>query len=345
MRTSASAVEYYGRENMYASPSPSPHELYAEDTSLYYLHSVPVTDFATLSVVAFLLFLSLLSFFCIFHIRLKSRSSLHLRRFNKLWTVRLLLVVLVTSWAVTQIPRLPFIREPLTFSKQANICKFHVVLSLGFLEPGFLVTLLYLINVSIKQRDPFEKWSVFLVIVTSLPTLILQIMFLFFTPLKEQLPWVMTRTSLLSVDGFGNKRMICTYPWISLFLFCAFAIMYSMGLLLACWRVVSLVINKTIRVRINMLGLTVMMALLVQTLFLGAESLWMPVNIGVSWVSFGVFLSVAICAVVGEIVLVIKPIMEALATDKDYLNLDAKRPIPNAGSVEGHCDGRLDSFS
>ncbi|CAI9295587.1 unnamed protein product [Lactuca saligna] len=291
---------------MLASPSPLPHDLSLEDTSSYYLRSIPVTDFATFSVVAFLLLLSLLSLFCIFHLLLKSRSSLHLRSFNNLWTIRLLLVVLVACWALTQILRLPFIREPLTFSKQAYLCKFHIVLSLGF-----LVTLLYLINLSIKQRNPSEKWSVLLlVMLMTLPMLILQIILLFFTPLKEQLPWV------LSVDSFGNKRMICTYPLLSSIVFCAFAIVYSMGLLLACWRVVLLVINKTIRLRINMLGMTVMMALLVQTLFLGAEWLWMPENIGLSVVSLGIFLSVAVCGVVGEIMLVIKPIMEALDTGK-----------------------------
>lgn len=150
----------------------------------------------------------------------------------------------------------------------------------------------------------------------SLPPLILQIIFLFFTPLKEQLPWVMTRTSLFSVDNFGNNRMICTYPLLSSILFCVFAIVYSMGLLVACWQVVSMVINKTIRVRINMLGLTVMMALLIQTLFLGAESLWMPEDIGFGGVSFGLIVSVAVSAAVGEIVLVIKPIMEALETGR-----------------------------
>lgn len=288
------------------------HMMYTtEDTSSYYLRSIPVTDFAILSVVAFLLLLSLLSLFCIFHLRLKSRSSLHLRSFNNLWTIRLLLVVLVACWAVTQILHLPFIREPLTFSQQAYLCKFHIVLSLGFLQPGFLVTLLYLINLFIKQRNPSEKWSVLVLVkLITLPTLILQIILLFFTPLKEQLPWV------LSVDSFGNKRMIYTYPLLSSVVFCAFAIVYSMGLLLACWRVVLLVINKAIRLRINMLGMTMMMALLVQILFLGAESLWMPENIGVSVVSLGIFLSVAVCGVVGEIVLVIKPIMEALETGK-----------------------------
>ena len=125
----------------------------------------------------------------------------------------------------------------------------------------------------------------------------------------------MTRASLLSVDGFGNDRVICTYPLLSCILFCVFAIVYSMGLLVACWQVVSMVINKTIRVRINMLGLRVMMALLIQTLFLGAESLWLAEDIGFDGVSLGLLLSVAVCAAVGEIVLVIKPIMEALETD------------------------------
>ncbi|PWA97138.1 hypothetical protein CTI12_AA032290 [Artemisia annua] len=148
----------------------------------------------------------------------------------------------------------------------------------------------------------------------SLPTLFLQAVFFFLTPLKEKIPSVMTRTSLFSVDSLGDNKMICTYPLVSSVIFCGFAIVYSMGLLLACWRVGSLVINKTIRVRINMLGMTVMLALLVQTLFLGAESLWMPEEIGFGAVLLGIIVNVAVCAVVGEIVLVIKPVMEALET-------------------------------
>nr|GEW15484.1 trichohyalin like [Tanacetum cinerariifolium] len=273
-------------------------------------------EFATLSVFAVVLLLSLISIVFIFYLRLKSRSSPQLRKFNKQWTVRLLLVVFVSSWAVNELLlRVPFLQETLTLSKKFQLCKFHVVLSLGFLEPGFLVTLLYLINVSIKQRSHKEKWSVLFVIVMSLPTLFLQAVFFFLTPLKEKIPSVMTRTSLFSVDSLGDNKMICTYPLVSSIIFCGFAIVYSMGLLLACWRVGSLVINKTIRVRINMLGMTVMLALLVQALFLGAESLWMPEEMGVGAVSLGIIVSVAVCSVVGEIVLVIKPVMEALETD------------------------------
>ncbi|KVI04580.1 uncharacterized protein LOC112524869 [Cynara cardunculus var. scolymus] len=307
MGKSVFATDYYGRHASFLILLPS---------------NLTASDFATLSVIAVVLLLSLVSLFCIFHLRRKSRASLHLRSFNSLWAVRLLLVVFISCWAANEILRLPFIRQrflfpflsSLTFSKQDNFCKLQVVLSLGFLEPGFLVTLLYLINVSIKQRNPAKKWSVLIVIVMSLPPLILQILFLFFTPLKEQLPMVMTRTSLFSVDSFGNNRMICTFPLLSSISFCVFAIIYSMGLLVSCWKVVSMVINKTIRVRINMLGLTVMMALLIQTLFLGAESLWMREDIGFDGVSLGLIVSVAVSAAVGEIVLVIKPIMEALET-------------------------------
>ncbi|KAI3735456.1 hypothetical protein L6452_14954 [Arctium lappa] len=366
MRKSIFPTDYYGRHA--SSPSIYIHHLYAQQhttttttTSLHNFHPISLidkaSDFVTLSVIAVILLLSLVSIFCIFHLHRKSRASLHLRSFNNLWAVRLLLVLFVSCWAVNEILRLDFIRQrflftffpTLTFSKQDHLCKLQVVLSLGFLEPGFLVTLLYLINVSIKQQNPAKKGSVLMVIVMSLPPLILQIIFLFFTPLKEQLPWVMTRTSLFSVDGFGNNRMICTYPLLASILFCVFAIVYSMGLLVACWQVVSLVINKTIRIRINMLGLTVMMALLIQTTFLGAESLWMPEDIGFGGVSLGLFVSVAVCATVGEIVLVIKPIMEALETGRHcsgQLNhrlqqaadgggggrWSAKRPLPNAHS-------------
>ncbi|KAL4574731.1 hypothetical protein LXL04_021567 [Taraxacum kok-saghyz] len=294
--------------------------------SLHHLRPIPAIDFATLSIIVFLLLLSVLSLFRILHLRLKSQSSHHLRRFNNLWTLRLLLVFFVSCWAVNQILRLPFIGEslllllPLHLQLHSDLCKFHVLLSLGVFEPGFLVTILHLINLSIKNRIPPEKpekWSMLLVTLMILPTFILQIIILFLTtPLMEKLPSEMTRTRLLYVDSYGKKMIICTYPLLSSIVFCGFAIVYSLGLLVACWRVVALVINKNVKVRINVLGVVVMVALFVQAVMLGAEGLWMPENVGGGMVSLGMFLSVAVCAVVGEILLVIKPIMEALETHK-----------------------------
>ncbi|KAL3342344.1 hypothetical protein AABB24_026388 [Solanum stoloniferum] len=147
-------------------PLPDP---YSNSTFLF--PSAPVVDgtfdFVTICFISGLLLLSLLSFVFIFHLRLRSRQYPHLKNFNSLWTVRLLLVFFAILWALNEVFRLHFIRRnyilpflpPLTLNQQANLCKVHVVLSVGLFEPAFLTTLLFLVNVSIKKQSPSGIWA------------------------------------------------------------------------------------------------------------------------------------------------------------------------------------------
>ncbi|KAJ9539575.1 hypothetical protein OSB04_026081 [Centaurea solstitialis] len=261
-----------------------------DDTSSPILITDTALDFATIPVIGAILVLSLVSLSFIFHLRLRSRQ---LPEFNYLWTVRLLLVFFISHWAINEIIRLPFFRRryfsplvpSLTFSEQDDLCKLHVVFSLGFMEPGFLIALFFLINESLRkqnQKPRSETGAVCWVLSMSLPTLILQTIVVFFlNPLfKAHLPPVMVESSFLSVDEDGNKSMTCTYPLLSSIVFGAFGITYSVCLLVSCWRVVSLAINKGMKSRITGLGWTVMTSLCVESLLLGVvgfgkpESIW-----------------------------------------------------------------------
>ncbi|WMV30678.1 hypothetical protein MTR67_024063 [Solanum verrucosum] len=96
----------------------------------------------------------------IFYFLLRSRQYSHLRNFNYLWTVRLLLVFFAFLWALNKVFQLHYILPfllSLTLNQQANLCKVHVVLSLGLFELAFLTILLFLINVSIKKQSPSGK--------------------------------------------------------------------------------------------------------------------------------------------------------------------------------------------
>lgn len=293
------------------------------DTSSPILITDTALDFATIPVIGLILLLSLISLSFIFHLRLRSHQ---LPEFNYLWTVRLLLVFFISHWAINEIIRLPFFRRryfsplvpTLTFSEQDDLCKLHVVFSLGFTEPGFLIALFFLINESLRKQKS-ETGAVCWVLLMTLPTFILQtIVVFFFNPLfKAHLPPVMVESSFLSVDEDGNKSMICTYPLLSSIVFGAFGITYSACLLVSCWRVVSLVINKGMKSRITGLGWTVMTSLSVESLLLGVLGLGKPESIWYEGVLLGMFASVAICGGVAEIVLVIKPILEALAAAGD----------------------------
>ncbi|KAJ7965279.1 Plasminogen activator inhibitor [Quillaja saponaria] len=279
-----------------------------------------VFDLFTISFITAILILSICSLCFIFHLRFKSKSLTHLQHFNSLWTVRFLLVSFISLWAVTELYRLPFFRRrylypflsSLTISQQSNLCKIHVVLSLGFFEPAFLVTLLFLVNASIKHKNPNDIWAISFVLITCLPLLLLQIVLIFFMPFELQLPGFFRRSSIVWKDGFGNQTVLCAYPLLNTIAFGMFGIGYAVWFLFSCWKVVSMVINKGLRYRLYGLIFAVVVSLPVQILCLGLSVLWNPDEMANSVVALVAFLSTFSCASVGEGILVIKPVADAL---------------------------------
>ncbi|XP_022843310.1 uncharacterized protein LOC111366851 [Olea europaea var. sylvestris] len=303
------------------SPATFEDSLYTNYDASFFIPSVLVArsgfDLATVAIITSLLLLSVLSFLFIFHLRIKSRRMKHLQDFNSLWTVRLLLVTFAFLWAVNETIRLPNVRRKyldpfLTFNQQTNLCKFHVVLSLGFYEPGFLITLLFLVNVSIKKKNPCRMWALLCVSMVCFPMTLIQTILVYFAPLETELPKFVHGSSILTIDFQGNKTVLCTYPFFSCVVFWVFAIVYALAFLFSCWRVLDFVINKSIRVRINLLSAAVMVALPIQILCLGLSWLWLPEEDGYGWVVLVMFFSITTCMAVGEVILTIKPITDAL---------------------------------
>ncbi|KAK6118520.1 hypothetical protein DH2020_047787 [Rehmannia glutinosa] len=318
------------------SPSPSPSLIFPD-----FFPSIPVAksafDLATLSFIAGLILLSLLSLSFIVYLRLKSRRLQHLENFNSLWTVRLLLVVLSSVWAINEILRLPLVRRrylypflpSINLQQQANICKVHVVLSLGLFEPSFFITLLYLVNVSIKKKKPSRIWALASLFMVCSPMTMLQIVFVYFSPWEGKMPRFMHGSSVPGNDMFGNRTMLCTYPFFSCLIFGAFSVVYAMAFLLSCWRVMALVINKGMRNRINSLATVVMVALSAQIVCLSLSWLWLPEDAAYGFVVLAMFLFVTGSMAIGEVILVIKPITDALAA-----GAEVRRPAAAAEEVE-----------
>ncbi|CAA3011651.1 uncharacterized protein LOC111403609 [Olea europaea subsp. europaea] len=274
-------------------------------------------DLASIAIIAAFLLLSVLSFLFIFHLRLQSRRMQHLQEFNSLWIVRLLLVTFAILWAVNEIIRLPNVRRTyldpfLTLNQQTNLCKFHVVLSLGLYEPGFLITLLFLVNVSIKKKNPCRMWALLCVSMVCSPMTLIQTVLVYFAPLETQLPKFVHGSSILTIDFQGNKTVLCTYPFFGCVVFLVFAIVYALAFLISCWRVLDVVINKSIRVRINVLLAAIMVALPMQIICLGLSWLWLPEDDEYGCVVLVMFFCIVTCMVVGEVILIIKPITDAL---------------------------------
>lgn len=295
-----------------------------------YISSTPFLDTAfdltTLSFITVLLVLCVLSLCFIFHLRFKSRSSLRLQRFNSLWTVRFLLVMFITLWSLNELLRLTLFRQGslynfttnLSRSKQETLCKVHIVLSLGFFEPAFLVTLLFLVDVSIKKETPSSLWAIGYVLSMCLPILCLQVLFVFSKIDLSFWPEYFRRSYVILSNGLGKDMVLCAYPLLSTIVFGAFGLGYSFWFILSCWKVVSMVINKALRVRIYGLAFTVIISVPAQIVFLGLSVLWKPEEPVYCVVALLVFLSSFVCAVVGQGILVIRPIADTLAAGADF---------------------------
>lgn len=328
------------------SPAPAPslfpshyfHDF--EGLGATFLYSVPLPnilfDLATLLFILALLLLSFFAFSAILYLHERSRRSFHLQHFTSVWVVRLLLVSLVSLWAVNEIMRLPFVRRKylypfetnsLSLEQEASICQLNVVLSLGFLQPGFLITLLSLMNASIKKRNPNCVRTIMKVLILSSPVLCLQIIFVYFTPFAANLPKFMYLSSVVSADLRGDKMVLCACPFFSWLIYGGFSLAYGIAFSVSCWRVMAFVINKGIAHRINVLATTVMVALPAQIVCLCLSWLWMPESNVYGAMVLAMFLSVALCMAVAVVLLVVKPIQEALDAGGDCCQLNSEEAL------------------
>ncbi|KAK7319810.1 hypothetical protein RJT34_04537 [Clitoria ternatea] len=277
-------------------------------------------DLITVIFITALITLSVLSLCFIFHLHIKSKSLTHLQGFNSLWTVRFLLVLFIFLWAITELFRLPFFRRryshlflpSLAIHQQANLCKVHIVLSLGFFEPAFLVTLIFLLNASIKKKTPNDTWAITFVLLMCLPIAAMHIFLIFFNPAENRMPGFFHQTSVVIDDNIGNEMVLCAYPILNNLVFAGFSAMYLVWFLFSCWKVLSLAINKGLRGRIYGLVSVVLVALPLQVVSLGFTMLWDPREEVYGIISLLVFLGAFCCATIGEGILVIKPISDAL---------------------------------
>ncbi|KAL1337288.1 hypothetical protein HN51_031941 [Arachis hypogaea] len=294
-------------------------------------------EVATVTLISTLIFLSVVSLFLIFHLQFKSKSLKHLKNFNSLWAVRFLLVFLISLWSLSELLRLPLIRhlhlrlfsflsdQNDQVSNQVGLCKLHIILSLGFFQPAFLVTLLFLFNASIVTTAKNHFGTVLSVFLTCLPVSALHGILMFSTSWQRALPPTFRQAHVVVTDAFGEDTVLCTYPLLSSAVFAVFAIAYSACFLLSCWNVLSLVINKGLRLRIYGLSTALLFALPIQVVALGFTAVWTPESQLYGVFSLVVFLGAFVCAVTGEGFMVIKPISDALDAGASFYSRSGPR--------------------
>ncbi|KAH9555915.1 hypothetical protein CY35_08G141400 [Sphagnum magellanicum] len=161
--------------------------------------AVDVLGIATLVLVVLLACLGL---GCVLYV-LRFRARIHkerlpvaLKDFNALWIVRITLILLAMLWCLVELLRLPLLRRQnwllhsISFRWQANMCRIYILSSIGFLEPCFFLTALFLVHGSLSNAPftPRKAWNgkmVALILICCLPVFLLQLFFVVISPTFE----------------------------------------------------------------------------------------------------------------------------------------------------------------
>lgn len=299
-------------------------------SSLFYALGV-----ATIALALLVCLLSLLCILYVLYFRLKTHQHhfFALRDLNSLWAIRIMLAISASLCSLAELLRLPLLRYRGWFlssvgdQTQANLCKGYLIVSQGFMEPFFYLSALFLVHGSL-QNDPFRPrkkgngWAVLNILVCCLPVLVLQLFFVIIGPdmkfrdgqgLGKLLPRYFTRT-FEDVHYEGNHEMaLCTYPLLSTIVLSTFGIMYVSYFLYVCWRMLSLVINKRMQCRVYGLVFAVVLFLPFKVVFLGLTIFRRPSDGSFELFSFMGFVMTVLTATLGQGILVIRPISDALA--------------------------------
>ncbi|XP_010539145.1 PREDICTED: uncharacterized protein LOC104813274 [Tarenaya hassleriana] len=197
----------------------------------------------------------------------------------------------------------------------------------GFLKPGFFVTLLFLVNVSVDKSNPRISSAIAFIFLSCLPISALQLFVLVFPRLEDWLPKIFYRSSVVVKNPTNEvETVLCAFPLLGTMVFAVFGAVYSVVFVLSCWKLMSLVINKALRIRIYVLTMAVLVTLPVEIVFLGLSVLWKPERASSEISAFVAFLSMLICAVAGQDILVIRPITDSLTAETDGLWWSTRQP-------------------
>ncbi|CAL9135934.1 hypothetical protein MUK42_07660 [Musa troglodytarum] len=314
-------------------------------------------DVAAAVVCSALLVLSAASAAAVLRVRRRCRRRLH-NIVNPLWSVRLVLLLFASIWSLAEILRSPIFRRrlPLPFRRRLDIlCHVHLVVTQALAEPAFLTVVLFLLRASTRPK-PASSASAFAAaiaaaLVSALPFLTLYSLYLTVST------WDLRRLSLPpvlfglsdggapSISSSAAAAYQCTYPLIGAVLLAVLGAVYVPVFVSASWGAVSVVINRRLRARLYALSATVVGALSVQVAALTFSTLCNPGDAAFQWLSLAAAVAFATLAAVGEAILVVWPIIDALsvgktaeATPEDMQSTCVVR-VRDVAQEEGEVDG------
>ncbi|KAG0585404.1 hypothetical protein M758_2G008500 [Ceratodon purpureus] len=325
-----------------------------------------VLGVATLVLVLLLVCAGLgcIAYVLYFRARIQQERLPALQDFNALWIVRIIFTVLGVLWSLVQLLRLPLLRQPnwifhsWSFGSQANVCRFYILSSLGFLEPCFFLTALFLVHGSLRKAPftPRKAWNgkvVALILICCLPVFLFQLFFVVISPNIEfkrssggvynlenegyggKVPYYFTQVFQNVTIGDTKEIAVCCYPLLSTLVLATFGVLYSAYFLILGWRVVGVVINRCLQRRLYGLLGALLLLLPLHVMFLGLSVLSQPAELPFELMSFFGFIIVLLCTTVGEGILVIRPIADAMAVRWEYApsELGRDHDLPGEGPM------------
>jgi hypothetical protein len=281
--------------------------------------AVDVLGIATLVLVVLLACLGL---GCVLYV-LRFRARIHkerlpvaLKDFNALWIVRITLILLAMLWCLVELLRLPLLRRQnwllhsISFRWQANMCRIYILSSIGFLEPCFFLTALFLVHGSLSNAPftPRKAWNgkmVALILICCLPVFLLQLFFVVISPTFEfkggysaQKEGYNHRLPSYFTEAFEGVQLdsqrqvaVCRFPLLSTLVLATFGVIYSAYFLLLGWRMLGVVINRCLQRRVYGLLASLLFLLPLHVLFLGMSVLSSPTHWVFELLAFLAFLT------------------------------------------------------
>ncbi|XP_020588695.1 uncharacterized protein LOC110030366 isoform X1 [Phalaenopsis equestris] len=276
---------------------------------------------ATIALVALASILGLLCIYrCIyFQLQIQRRGFSHLGYFNGPWIIRVVLIIISIWWGFGEIVRLSLLRDTGRPLSTTAWCKFYVLSNLGFAEPVIFLMLGFLLHAALRKRDSDSltqtwNWKTFVsVLLLSLPLLLFQLLVLIgpHRMRKKKVKFFMTSSFPPLTD-----TTICTYPLLSTVILGLFDIFVIAYVVYIGARMLCLVINKGLRLRVYFLALSVIFFLPLRVLLLGLSALPRAGNICYEVLVFAAFLMLLSCNMTGICMLVYLPVADSLALRK-----------------------------
>ncbi|XP_073111229.1 uncharacterized protein [Elaeis guineensis] len=308
------------------------------------MRAIETLDETVAALSTAILLLSAASTAAVLHLRFRSFRSRRRNRLlglNSLWPVRLLLVLFASLWALAELLRLPLLRPllplplPLRYDP-TPLCLAHVFAAHALAEPCFFATVLFLLRATNQPKSSSSALAAALAaaLATAIPFFTLHALFLYLP--TDFLRRVGIPVDLLGPPSFAYRVRLsavateprCTYPLFGAVLLAALGAVYVPLFVSACWGAVSVVINKRLRVRLYALAAVVVAALCVQVATLALSALWDPGKMTSEGLKLASFVAVSCCAAAGEVILVVQPVLEALAiVDPDPPGTEGKDDV------------------